>query len=612
MSGIVGMFERGGAPVDRSLLEALTSLLIARGPDSRGISVAGPVGLGHTLLRTVRESSGEHQPASLDGRLWITADARLDRRAELIAEIERLAPTLPPAVSDGELILHSYAMWGNDCLQHLRGDFAFAIWDLPRRALFCARDHFGVKPFYYAELGNLFLFSNTLDCALAHPAVSDELNDHAIGDFLLRGFNSDLETTSFRDVRRLPPAHFLVASEDGVRTQRYWSLPLDGRIRYRQPAEYVEHFRSLLQDAVSDRLRCDRVGVWMSGGMDSSTVAATARKLSGSSSRLSAYTMVYESLIPDVEKPHAQEVADFLGIPIHYLKMDDIVPFGSLQNPAVATSEPVEDPFFAGVRRHYETVAGECRVMLSGEGADALMHFRMWPYARDLFRRKEWGRLFAEVPAYLQGRSFPWKGIHQRLRQFVGTSAGRTEMPDWVSPELAAKLGRNGRPGGDLRPSAPHPFSPMAQAFLSAPQWAALLELCDPGLTHSPVEVRHPFLDLRIVEYFMAIPPFPWSLNKRLLRDAMVGELPAATLCRRKTPLAEDPISVTFGRLGTSYFERLPWDGDSGRYLGHPALLRRLKLGDLTDGVIRSVCLNFWLRSGRRIRYKLSAEVRNG
>jgi hypothetical protein len=273
----------------------------------------------------------------------------------------------------------------------------------------------------------------------------------------------------------------------------------------------------------------------------------------------------------------------------------------------------VEDPFFAGIKRHYETVAGDCRVMLSGEGADALMHFQMWPYVRDLYRRKEWRRLFAEVPAYLHDRAFPWKGIRQRLRQLVGAGPNSAEMPDWFSAELTSKRELNhGRHRQGLAHAAPHPFAPMAHAFLSAPQWPALLQLCDPGDTHSPVEVRHPFLDLRIVEYFMAIPPFPWSLNKHLLRDAMGGQLPTATLRRRKTPLADDPISVTFGRLGTSYFERLPWDQESGRYLNRPALLRRLKMGNLTDDVIRSVCLNFWLRSRRRIRYKLSAEVRNG
>ena len=201
MSGIVGIFERHGSPVDRSLLEALVDLLAYRGPDGREIWTAGPVGMGHALLRTVRESAGERQPLSLDGRLWITADARLDRRADLIAEIEGHGPRVPSGAPDSDLILRSYALWGEDCLGHLRGDFAFAIWDAQRRTLFCARDHFGVKPFYYADLGHVFLFSNTLDCLRAHPEVSDELNDACHRRFSSCG-------DSIPILRRLPSATF--------------------------------------------------------------------------------------------------------------------------------------------------------------------------------------------------------------------------------------------------------------------------------------------------------------------------------------------------------------------------------------------------------------------
>ncbi len=616
MSGIVGIFERHGSPVDRSLLEALVDLLAYRGPDGREIWTTGPVGMGHALLRTVRESAGERQPLSLDGRLWITADARLDRRADLIAEIEDHGPRVPSGAPDSDLILRSYALWGEDCLGRMRGDFAFAIWDAQRRTLFCARDHFGVKPFYYADMGHVFLFSNTLDCLRAHPEVSDELNDTAIADFLLRGFNSDLETTSFRDIRRLPPAHFLVASEDGIRTRRYWTPPVDGLIRYRRAADYVEHFQALLCEAVADRLRCDRAGVWMSGGMDSSTVAATARGLS-EQTEIRAYTMVYDSLIPDIERSHAQKVADFLDVPIRFLEMDGLPLFGGLDHPALTTSEPVEDPFFAGIRDQYQLIAADCRVMLSGEGADSLMHFQMLPYAHDLFRQREWGRLFTDIPAYLWTRRFPWKGVGQRVRRLFGADRHLSRVPDWIAADLAAKLDlktQTKRADAQFRSSPTHPFAPMAHAFLSVPQWSALFELADPGVTHSAVETRHPFLDLRIVDYILAIPPFPWAYRKRLLREAMVGRLPASILERPKTPLVEDPIQAALGRLGASYLEKLPWAEEINRYINRPALQRHLKTGNLADAelLVKPLSLNFWLQSGRRIRYKIGAEVRNG
>jgi len=224
------------------------------------------IGLGHAMLRTTRESLGERQPSNLEGRFWITADARLDNRAELTAELQRSGRAVRPNAPDSELILHAYAMWGTPCVEHLRGDFFFRCLDTRNNQLFCARDHFGIKPFYYTQRQGLFVFSNTLNCMRMHPDVSGELNDAAIGDFLLFGLNYDTATTSFRDIQRLPPAHSLSISAEGINIKRYWAPPTDGRIRYSKPEEYVENFQSLLQAAVEDRLRTDRVGILLSGG----------------------------------------------------------------------------------------------------------------------------------------------------------------------------------------------------------------------------------------------------------------------------------------------------------------------------------------------------------
>ena len=188
----------------------------------------GSIGLGHAMLRTTRESLSEQQPASLDGRFWIAADARLDGRAEFIAELQRSGRVVPPNAPDSELILHAYATWGTPCVEHLRGDFSFAIWDARNKQLFCARDHFGIKPFYYVQRESLFLFSNTLNCVRMHPEVSDELNEAAIGDFLLFGLNYDNATTSFRDIQRLPPAHSLSISPDCLKIRRYGTPPTAG------------------------------------------------------------------------------------------------------------------------------------------------------------------------------------------------------------------------------------------------------------------------------------------------------------------------------------------------------------------------------------------------
>ena len=160
------------------------------------------IGLGHTMLRTTCESFGERQPAGLEGRFWITADARLDDRAELLAELHRPSNGILPSVPDSELILRAYAKWGPACVEHLRGDFSFAIWDARDKQLFCARDQFGIKPFYFASVGSILIFSNTLDCIRQHPAVSARLNDLAIADFLFFDMIREPAATSFADIQQ--------------------------------------------------------------------------------------------------------------------------------------------------------------------------------------------------------------------------------------------------------------------------------------------------------------------------------------------------------------------------------------------------------------------------
>ncbi len=269
LSGIVGIFHRDGAPVQRPLLESLVDFLAYRGPDSRATWSEGSAGLGHAMLCTTRESRSEYQPADLEGRYWITADARLDARAELLADLQSSRFEVRPTAPDSELILNAYAIWGTACVEHLRGDFSFAVWDARNKQLFCARDHFGIKPLYYAQVRSVFVFSNTLNCVRLHPDVSAELNEAAIGDFLLFGLNYDQATTTFRAIQRLPPAHWMTISLGGLQIKRFWAPPTDGCIRYAKGEEYLEQFRDLLREAVADRLRTERVGILLSGGLDS-------------------------------------------------------------------------------------------------------------------------------------------------------------------------------------------------------------------------------------------------------------------------------------------------------------------------------------------------------
>jgi asparagine synthase (glutamine-hydrolysing) len=618
LSGIVGIYDRSGAPVDRALLQALAHFLSYRGPDWRDTWSSGAVGFGHTLLRTTRESQIEQQPASLDGRFFITADARIDCREELRIKIAQKNYGTPGrTATDSELILHSYAAWGAECVQHLRGDFAFAIWDAPKKLLFCARDHFGVKPFYYSDLGELFLFSNTLECLRQHPEVSEELNDAAIGDFLLFGRNCDVATTTFRDIRRLPAAHTMTISSEGLRIQRYWSVPTDGRIRHDRIEGYVEHFQVLLQAAVADRTRVDRAGLLLSGGLDSGTVAATARELSGrvgGTADLRAYTVVYESLFPDQEGAYARETANFLNIPIQFIPMDNVQPFERWDDPDLNTPEPVDDPCFAGLFDQFRAISEGCRVVLSGEGNDSLMHFQMWPYVKDMVRNREWQRLLMDTSRYAWLRPSPLPGIWRRATNLFGKDPTTSEYPRWLAPGFARRLNLQERAKQWPAPvSPPHPVLTEGHASLSQ-HWSHMFELENAGVTRCLVEVRHPFFDLRIVNFLLALPPFPLFFEKRLLREAVAGRLPESIRTRRKSPLAGDPLAAHLRQREIEWLDRRTWSEEMESYVDTSVLaaLRRERPSANVESNIRPICLNFWLQSVRRVRYNLRAEVRNG
>ena len=619
MSGIVGMFHRDGALVDMPLLRALTESMAYCGPDARGVWQDGGMGLGQALLQTTGEAPSEKQPASLHSRLWLTADARLDERAELLAQLGRTSagPETFDSAPDSQLILQSYDRWGANCVQHLRGDFAFAIWDVAAKKLFCARDRFGVKPFYYAQLNHLFIFSSTLNCVRAHPDVSGELNESAIADFLLFGLNYNESTTSFRDIQRLPPAHCLTVSRDGLELRQYWTPPTNGRIRYARGEEYVEHFQTLLQVAVKDRLRADRVGILLSGGLDSTSLAATAKTLSANNGGIPAiysYTAVYESLIPDGDIDYAAEVVEFLNVPNRRIAMDQLLPFVWPDDPGCRLPEPPDNPFFGALFNQFRAISEDCRVVFSGEGNDNLMYFQMWPYLQELRRSKQWARLLNEGLQYLRVRPFPWKGIRARLAGLAGKSSAANSFPPWIAPDFARSLSLKDRwreSGALGMPTATHPVRPKAHASLALPHWTSMFENESAGVTRYPIEVRYPFLDLRLVDYLLALPPFPWFFQKMLLRKAMTGKLPERVRIRPKTPFQGDPLLAHFRREDIRWVNQAPLLEELDRYINRGALpdLRDSMSSEQVILGTRPHCLNFWLQSVRSPRSALRVET---
>jgi asparagine synthase (glutamine-hydrolysing) len=608
MSGIGGLVSLDGAPVDERLLRQMTDSLRDRGPDRQKIWLDGPVGFGHTLLCTTVESENEEQPASLDGRVWITADARVDGRADLVEQLASRGCRPLRAASDVQLILHAYQAWGEDCVEHLLGDFAFAIWDRPARRLFCARDHFGIKPFYYAQIQDGLVFSNSLDCVRLHPGVGDALNELAIGDFLLFGFNQDPTTTTFADVRRLRAAHSLTCGEGSLRPRRYWTLPTDGRVRYRRSHEYVDRFNELLRAAVDDRLRMNDVGVSMSGGLDSTSLAATAHLVlskRGIPFDLRAHTIVYDTLIPDEERYYAGVAAKALGVWPRYIVADGYRPFDGWDQPELWTPEPTDDPFLFMRAQQLRQAASHSRVLLSGEGGDEVM----WPSSvADLVGRMRLLELGSGIARslLLHGRR-PAVGLRLTVNTWLGrrTQHPPYPYPGWLNRAFAERLGLRVRWKHmvDAELACDHPLRPEAHRRLATVTWPWYFESCDPGVTRIPIESRYPFLDLRLVSYLLAIPPMPWCIDKQLLREAMRGTLPEPVRLRRKQPLADDPLRAQLRQSGAQRLDRFDSTPDLAQYVDRTAL-------GLLDGGCnghdpwldaRPLSLNCWLRSVHRV-----------
>lgn len=607
MSGFVAILNLDRAPVDRALLERMTQWLAYRGPDAQEVWCEASIGFGHTLLEITRGLTPDKQPARLGDHLWVVADARIDARAELLVKLKaksRAADSLSLLSTDAQFILHAYDAWGEACVEHLLGDFSFVIWDAPKERLFCARDHFGVKPFFYAHVGTHLIVSNTLNCIRQHPSVSNRLNDLAIADFLLFNMNQDLSTTSFADIRRLPPAHVLVHERGSLSAQRYWELSVTTPIRYARETEYVEHFRELLDAAVADRMSTDSAGVLMSGGLDSPTVAASAQRVlarDGNHANLRAYTEVFDSLIPHEERRYAKLAADALGMPIEYLVSDHRKIFERAEVPEHFTPEPTHSACPDTNWDLTRQVSLRSRVAFTGYGGDPTLSGRISVHFQRLLEKRQFGRALGDALRFLtaEGR-LSRLYIPLRLRILFAARRQGPLYPRWLNEDFERRLGLHERSVALSRGGTPPPsVRPEAHALVASPLWPNLFESHDSGLTRLPLDVRHPIFDLRLVNFLLALPRLPWCSDKELLREACRGELPDAVRLRRKTPLPVDLLVALLDRPEAAWIDRFEPIPELDQYVVRkriPAVHRErnswsafMHLGPLS--------LNFWLRS---------------
>lgn len=279
MSGIAGVWNLDGRPVERKVLQAMALAAAHRGPDGIGYWSDGPVGFAHLMLATTPEARRETQPlADETGTLHLTFDGRLDNREDLTRDLRQRGVEARD-LTDAEIVLGSYRAWGEACAHRLFGDFAFALWDARQRLLFCARDILGWKPFHYYLDERVFVFASQVSQVLEHPDVPCEPDETTVAVHLAQRVDLQGDRSLFHGIRRLMPSHWMIVRPDFRKLERYWT-PERREPPCRSDAEYAEHFREIFREAVRCRLRSSGpVGAYLSGGLDSSSVVGMAQSI---------------------------------------------------------------------------------------------------------------------------------------------------------------------------------------------------------------------------------------------------------------------------------------------------------------------------------------------
>lgn len=601
MSCIAGLINLDGAPVDRELLKRMTSTMENRAPDEIGIWCSGNVGFGHAMLRISPDSVKEHQPCTLDGKVWITADARIDGRDDLMRKIRSTGLSPRSDLPDAELILYAYDAFGESFLEHLIGDFSFALWDDRRKRLICVRDHFGVRPFFYAKIGQVFLFASDIDALHEYPSVSRNLDEEGIGDFLLFGDFQNRKTSIYRDIRRLPAANIACVERNALRINRYWELSPHNVIRYGKDSEYLDRFKELFSQAVEDRLHSNRIAIQMSGGLDSTAIAAASMMGAKPATRsVTAYTTTCNCLLPDDQEGHfANEAAMHLGIPIFYQENGDYAPFERFGSRELRTSEPVSYPVLAA---HYDSYlhmqnAG-CRVMLTGQGGDAVFNNSNSYYAY-LLHSGRIARLLYEAYLHVRGSgSLAGMGLRSELLGSSRKAPWQPDFPDWIASEFIARaeLKERWEMGWETIRHAAGAYSQM-----QAPWVSSIFETYE--TLKMPRVVRHPFFDLRLAQFLLGLPTYMKS-DKRLLREAMWRLLPETVRARPKTSLVGDHVRTMITRSTTHNSMPSLREKDCDAYIDanrYKIAFERYLSGDGSSSTWSSclisapIALNFWL-----------------
>lgn len=571
MCGICGFL----GPGDRALLREMMVSLKHRGPDGDGTYEGDGVSLANTRLSIIDLPGGKQPMANEDGSVWTVLNGEIYNYIELRAELEKAGHRFATR-SDTEVIVHGYEEWGEAFPGRLRGMFAIALWDMKARKLLLVRDRVGKKPLYTTRTGRRLLFASEIKALLLDPEVPRRPNRAALDRFLRLRYVPGPET-AFEGIRKLPPGHLLVASGDSTSTRPYWSLP--DRAEERPEAEWVEELARLLDESVRLRLRSDvPVGLFLSGGTDSTAVGALATKYAGVMHSFSVGFDVAEVS----EASRARAVASALGTEHHELTVDASA-VDRLPEVAWHTDEPVADPSALPIYLLSQTARRHVKVVLSGEGGDELFggyfHHRVFRAEdgwRPLLRRVPAPLLAGAVravPRSLLTRAFDYPAAvgpeeKARVAAYAGAMKGPLEERylTVISPFSDAELQESGGSTGGSVGLATHPgpAGPGAVeriARFEFDRWLPgyILEKSDKLTMAHGLELRAPLLDHHLVETAFRI-PMGWKIRggvpKYILRKAVDRYLPSIQLAPGKHPYYT-PIDRWFSALKGLYEEYL-------------------------------------------------------
>ena len=585
MSAIFGIINLNDKPALPDELERMNAALAHHGSDGGGLWRRGSVGLGQRLMAFTPEDRYERQPlVSGAGRLVLVSDGRVDGREKLINELgpgrESSQPRSTAELPDGELLLRAYEKWGSGCLNRLVGTFAFAVWDAIKHELFIARSPIIAPTLYYHAGPRGFAFSTMPKGLFALPFIPRRINEQKLADMLVKS-PADPESTQYQGISRLPTGSWLIAGREGISVRPFWQPDLKREIRFKRAEEYIEAFNELHDRVVKDQLRSiTPVGIMMSGGLDSTAVAATAaRILKTRGERLAVFTEVprpgFTGSLPAGkyadETPFVQAVA----------RMHDNMDLNLMRTDGQTFLDGLGPLFFhleryfsnAGNRAWIEAIYKEARrkgawVLL--DGAQGNMTFS-WDGKGLLPKLLKAGKLAQAITqARLIARS---GGARSALRALAGQGlVSFLPSPLW---RLLARL------RGNKSALSPHPWSnwsPINPEFAAAhrveeracdwghdflfrptpdhkEQLYKALMLQDLGIFTTPyramygVDTRTPPADIRIAEFCLAIPEEQFLYkgeSRSLIRRAMAGRLPPEVILNKKQ-----------GRQAADGFERL-------------------------------------------------------